>query len=186
MNHQQVCNPNFLMIPHLPATINYDVNVYLPVTKLNVFSSFILKTVTWTNLTCTFDKLKVVQRNPVNMPLLGPKKLALLTRVFLQENIWRFLPGSQKKVAVRRVSTVVFWVSGFHNWSINSWRLEILLQDQDVTNAVTGSFFSVKLSIPRNFVALLIHAWKHWVLTCWLKWCFLENSSPAADFLAQG
>ena len=85
------------MIPHLPATINYDVNVYLPVTKLNVFSSFILKTVTQTNLTCTFDKLKVVQRNPVNMPLLGPKKLALLTRVFLQENIWRFLPGSQKK-----------------------------------------------------------------------------------------
>ena len=91
-----------------------------------------------------------------------------------------------KKVAVRRVSTVVFWVSGFHNWSINSWRLEILLQDQDVTNAVTGSFFSVKLSIPRNFMALLNHAWKHWVLTCWLKWCFLENSSPAADFLAQG
>ena len=85
------------MIPHLPATINYDVNVYLPVTKLNVFSSFILKTVTWTNLTWTFDKLKVVQRNPVNMPLLGPKKLALLTRVFLQENIWRFFPGSQKK-----------------------------------------------------------------------------------------
>ena len=97
MNHQQVCNRNLLMIPHLPATINYDVNVYLPVTKLNVFSSFILKTVTWTNLTCTFDKLKVVQRNPVNMPLLGPKKLALLTRVFYKKIYGGFCQAAKKK-----------------------------------------------------------------------------------------
>ena len=31
----------------------------------------------------------------------GPKKLAVLTRVFfLQENVWWFSPGGQKKVAV--------------------------------------------------------------------------------------
>ena len=137
-------------------------------------------------LTCTLDKLKVVQRNPVNMATIGPKKIGLINKGFFTRKYMAVFARQPKKVAVRRVSTVVFWVLGFHNWSVSSWRLEILLQDQDVTNAVTGSFFSVKLTIPRNFMALLNHAWKHWVLTCWLKWCFLENSSPAADFLAQG
>ena len=137
-------------------------------------------------LTCTFDKLKVVQRNPVNMATIAPQKIDVINNGFFTRRYMAVFARQPKKVAVRRVSTVVFWVSGFHNWSINSWRLEILLQGQDATNAVTGSFSSVRLSIPRNFVALLNHAWKHWVLTCWLKWCFLENSSPAADFLAQG
>ena len=43
----------------------------------------------------------------------GPEKIGrinvvdVLTRVFLQENVWRFLPGGQKKVAVRRGSTLL-------------------------------------------------------------------------------
>ena len=32
--------------------------------------------------------------------LIGQKNLAVLTRVFLQENLWRVLPGGRKKVAV--------------------------------------------------------------------------------------
>ena len=44
-----------------------------------------------------------VQWNPVNMVTNGPRKIggidrvAVLTRVFLQENVWQFLPGGQKK-----------------------------------------------------------------------------------------
>ena len=44
-----------------------------------------------------------MQWNPVNVVTNGSKKLGCingvvkLTRVFLQENVWRFLPGSQKK-----------------------------------------------------------------------------------------
>ena len=33
-----------------------------------------------------------VQWNPVNAVTNGPKKLAVLKRVFLHENVWRFLP----------------------------------------------------------------------------------------------
>ena len=40
---------------------------------------------------------KEIQWNPVNTVTNGPKKLVVLTRVFLQENVWRFLLGSQKK-----------------------------------------------------------------------------------------
>ena len=39
---------------------------------------------------------------------MGQKNLALLTGgVFLQENVWRFLPGSQKKVVVVNEVTVL-------------------------------------------------------------------------------
>ena len=45
-----------------------------------------------------------LQCNPVNTATNRPKKkigrinvVTALTRVFLQENVWRFLPGSQKK-----------------------------------------------------------------------------------------
>jgi len=34
---------------------------------------------------------------PLIRPPLGRKKLAVLTRAFLQENVWRFLPGSPPK-----------------------------------------------------------------------------------------
>ena len=42
-----------------------------------------------------------LQWNTVNTASIGPKKIgringvAVLTTVFLQENVWRFLPGSQ-------------------------------------------------------------------------------------------
>ena len=40
---------------------------------------------------------KEIQWNPVNTVTNGPKKLAVLMRVFSQENVWRFLLGGQKK-----------------------------------------------------------------------------------------
>ena len=49
---------------------------------------------------------KEVQWNPVNTATNGPKKfgcyneVTVLTRVSLQENVWSFLPGGHKKVAV--------------------------------------------------------------------------------------
>ena len=54
---------------------------------------------------------------------MGQKNLAILTRFFLQENVWRFLPGGPKKVAVitwrpyyrggrRRDFTVSLFTSG--------------------------------------------------------------------------
>ena len=40
---------------------------------------------------------KEIQWNPVNMVTNEPKKLAVFTRVVLQDNVWWFLPGGQKK-----------------------------------------------------------------------------------------
>ena len=47
-----------------------------------------------------------LQWNPVKTVTYQPKKfgrinrLAILTRVFLQENVWRFFLGGQKNVAI--------------------------------------------------------------------------------------
>ena len=42
-----------------------------------------------------------VQWNPVYKVTNGPKTFSLLTRIFCQRNVWQFLPGGQKKVAVK-------------------------------------------------------------------------------------
>ena len=65
---------------------------------------------------------KEVEWNPVNTATSGPKKfgcyneVTVLTRVSLQENVWAFLPGGQKKcltteLAVRQGSTVMLSVT---------------------------------------------------------------------------
>ena len=54
-----------------------------------------------------------VQWNPVTVTN-RPKKrgrnneVTVLTGISVQENVWSFLPGRQKEVAVRRGSTVLF------------------------------------------------------------------------------
>ena len=56
---------------------------------------------------------KEVQWNPINTATNEPKKfgcyneVTVLTRVSLQENVWAFLPGGRKKVAVIRSITEV-------------------------------------------------------------------------------
>ena len=62
----------------------------------------------------TFRSFAVhVQLNPVNTVTNGPKKIgringvAVLTRVFLQENVWRFLPGGQNKSGPNNEVTVL-------------------------------------------------------------------------------
>ena len=68
---------------------------------------------------------------PLIRPPLGQKKIgcinvvAVLMRAFLQENVWWFLPGSQKKghsneVAIRRGSTVSHWSSIIFNCGLIS------------------------------------------------------------------
>ena len=44
-----------------------------------------------------WDILFLLQWNPVNTVTNGPKKIGRISEVFLQENVWRFLPGGQKK-----------------------------------------------------------------------------------------
>lgn len=57
------------------------------------------------NLWCYYRSL-ILQWNPVNTATIGQKKsgrinrVAILTRVVLQENVWQFLPGSPKEAAV--------------------------------------------------------------------------------------
>ena len=54
---------------------------------------------------------------------MGQKNLAILTRFFLQENVWRFLPGGPKKVAVitRRPYYRGGRKAGFHCIIVNIW-----------------------------------------------------------------
>ena len=60
----------------------------------------------WPRNSCDLILLLQLQLNTVYTAANGPKKIgrinvvAVLTRVFQQENVWRFLPGGQKKVAV--------------------------------------------------------------------------------------
>ena len=79
-----------------------------------------------------------IQWNPINIVTYGPKKLgrinrvAMLKRVFLHENAWRFLWGAQKKVAV--ITRWPYYQGGgkvgFHcrySWSQKVWSLPPLV-----------------------------------------------------------
>ena len=59
-----------------------------------------------------------IQWNPVNTVTNGPTKfgringVATLTRVFLQENVWRLLPGGQKSGRNDEVTVLPRWPQG--------------------------------------------------------------------------
>ena len=48
-------------------------------------------------LTCTLDKLKVVQRNPVNMATIGPKKIGLINKGFFTRKYMAVFARQPKK-----------------------------------------------------------------------------------------
>ena len=86
---------NWALIIYFTVTIETDAT-YITCTLLEKKIKFI-KLVSFTS--------KQIQWNPVNMVPNGPKKFGRFNRVaiqyinegFLQENVRRFLPGSQKK-----------------------------------------------------------------------------------------
>ena len=58
---------------------------------------------------------KNIHWNPVNKVTNGPKKIdlingvAILTRFFLQENVWRFLPGAKKSGGNNELTVLPRW-----------------------------------------------------------------------------
>ena len=55
------------------------------------------------------DYVILLQWNPVNTVTNGPKKLGVLTRVVLKENVWWFLPGGPKSGRNNEVSVFPRW-----------------------------------------------------------------------------
>lgn len=56
-----------------------------------------------------FNNCFTVSGTPIIQSPMDQKNLAVLTRVFLQENAWRFLPGGQKSGCNNDVTVLPRW-----------------------------------------------------------------------------